>query len=366
MQVVKKKVLHILYGGMGGHGSVVTSIIAADKEQKYKHQLLFYGIEEVNTNYLHFAEHHELANACVVKKRGLDINAYKTVWRNLKILNPDTVLVNSMTLIWLLIVYGFIYRKKIIAVEHNDNTIKTKHEWFSSAIACLFANKVVYLTEKYKLEVRAKLPLLFSEKKSVVINNGIDLDKFKPMDISKKPNNEIVIGMQSRFTPIRDHKTLINAVKLINAKNNYTIILALAGNGETYKEIKIYIEEQQLNNTVKLLGNLNEANLILFLNTLDIYVHSSLAENLSTAIIQAMACKKAIIATNIPGINNLIQEGNTGILFEPKNEKDLAKKIESLIENKNSRTLISENALKYAHNYFSNKTMFDKYAILID
>lgn len=366
MEIVKDKILHILYGGMGGHGSVVTSIITADKEQKYQHQLLFYGIEDVNTNYIHFAAEHQLKYQFVQKKRGIDIKSYLTVWQKLKLLNPDTILVNSMTLIWLLIVYGFIYRKKIIAVEHNDNTIKTKHEWLCSALACLFAYNVVYLTQKYKEEVKKKLKIIFKEKKTIVINNGIDLEKFKPNELNNKQNNIIIIGMQSRFTPIRDHKTLIDAIKLINDKKKNTIKLELAGIGETFKEIKKYIEEQQLNNTVQLLGNLDESNLILFLNRLDLYVHSSLAENLSTAVIQAMACRKPIIATNIPGINNLIKDGNTGILFEPKNVNDLTRKLESLIEDKNQRKQISKKALDYAQQHFSSKKMFDQYATLIN
>ncbi|MBK6382062.1 MAG: hypothetical protein IPF69_01110 [Chitinophagaceae bacterium] len=50
------KVMQVLYSGLGGHGSVVTSMINADKEKKWEHCLLFYGIEELLTAYTDFCK----------------------------------------------------------------------------------------------------------------------------------------------------------------------------------------------------------------------------------------------------------------------------------------------------------------------
>ncbi|MBK8495622.1 MAG: glycosyltransferase family 4 protein [Chitinophagaceae bacterium] len=56
-----------------------------------------------------------------------------------------------------------------------------------------------------------------------------------------------------------------------------------------------------------------------FLQSLDIYVHASLGETMSTAIMQAMACKLPIVASDVNGINNMIIHGKTGILVPTHN-----------------------------------------------
>lgn len=63
---------------------------------------------------------------------------------------------------------------------------------------------------------------------------------------------------------------------------------------------------------------LMKENLVQFLQSLHLYVHASLGETMSTAVMQAMGCGLPIIASDVNGINNMIDNGRTGILVRQK------------------------------------------------
>lgn len=71
------------------------------------------------------------------------------------------------------------------------------------------------------------------------------------------------------------------------------------------------------------------------MNDLDIYVHASLGETLSIAIMQAMAWGKAAITKDVDSINKMISYNKTGLLVPPINKKAMADATEKLISNNN-------------------------------
>ena len=109
---------------------------------------------------------------------------------------------------------------------------------------------------------------------------------------------------------------------------------------------------------------LNETELIQFLNSLDVYIHASFGETMSTAIMQAMACGLPIIASDVPGINNMIEAEKNGILVPIKNEVVLSEKMQTLISNYTKKDALSNQALEYAQIHFSKERMFQEYAQL--
>ena len=171
--------------------------------------------------------------------------------------------------------------------------------------------------------------------------------------------------MQSRIVPIKDHKTLIKAFALISKKYpSYKLNLQIAGDGESIEELKDLVSEYNLESSISFLGMIPESLLPRFLNNLSIYVHASFGETMSTAIMQAMACGKAIIASDVPGINNMIKNNETGILVPLLNIKMMADAISKLIEDKIFKENLEIASQLYAKRYFSNKMMFQKYSNL--
>ena len=82
---------------------------------------------------------------------------------------------------------------------------------------------------------------------------------------------------------------------------------------------------------------------------------------MSTAIMQAMACGKPVVASDVPGINNMIQHNTTGILVPPKDPVALADALTRLINNPAMADQLANNAFNFAVANYSNKKMLDNY-----
>ena len=91
------------------------------------------------------------------------------------------------------------------------------------------------------------------------------------------------------------------------------------------------------------------------------YIHASLGETMSTAIMQAMACALPVIASDVSGINNMLAADVTGILVPAKNEFLLADAIINCISNPTLLQSLSQKAYAYAVTNFSNQAMFQAY-----
>ena len=173
-----------------------------------------------------------------------------------------------------------------------------------------------------------------------------------------------MIGMQSRLVRIKDHITLLKAFALLKHEQpdlEFNLTLRIAGDGDFRKELEKFAAAIGLSKDVEFLGMIPEKELVEFLQGLDIYVHASLGETMSTAIMQAMACKLPIVASDVNGINNMLVNNSTGILVPPQNEILLAAAIKNVLLNENTRNVMAERALAYAQVNFSNQKMMESY-----
>jgi glycosyltransferase involved in cell wall biosynthesis len=256
-------------------------------------------------------------------------------------------------------------KKKIVVRETQANHLKTRLEWMWLTLTMLFADRVIFLTDNFREEVRKTLGSVYSPKKISIINNGIDLNFFKPLE--KLSTKTIVLGMQSRIVPIKDHATLLQAVAVLQLQHpEITIQLKIAGDGDSIKELQLLAKQLQIEKKVLFTGMLNEINLVNFMRSLDIYIHASYGETMSTSIMQAMACKLPIIGSDVPGISNMIENNKTGILVPVKNQVALAKAITDIIHNPIRAAAMKEAAFDFAVLNYSNKTMFAKYLTVFE
>jgi glycosyltransferase involved in cell wall biosynthesis len=356
------KILQVLYSGLGGHGNVFFSFISADENDINEYEAIFAGIEDIREEYISKSTEYNIKWNFIKKTRRLDFAFNKNFIKTVKASPASIILLNGSRLILAAKIATMFSKtkKKIVVTETQANHLKTKAEWVSLAFAMFLADGFVFLTESFKEEVRKKLPLFFKPRKITIINNGLDLDFFKP---SVKPvSKTITIGMQSRIVPIKDHATLLHAFALLQHQfPALKLELKIAGDGQSLPEMRELAKELKIQHNIVFTGMLNEADLIIFLQSLDIYVHASLGETMSTAIMQAMACKLPIIASDVAGINNMIKHNETGILVEVRNETALANAIHFVITNPSKTIQLKESAYNFAMSNYSNKTMFAKY-----
>ena len=355
------KILHLLFSGLGGHGNVFFSMVKADKHKELEHVALFTGVEELREEYKQLCICNSVSYNYVKKKPGLDINFYKTLIKQIKKNNPQIIFLHGSTNIIPAKIASVLSsgKKKIIVRETQANELKTKREWAWLKFALRYAHKTVFLSDEYNEFVKKRLYRVYRAKKIAVIPNGIDLEMYKPLE--KGITDNIILGMQGRMVAFKDHITLLHAFSIIKQQPALKLKLIIAGDGEYKTVLEEKVKELGISAEVEFTGILDQHALVTFIQSLDIYIHASLGETMSTAIMQAMACKKAIIASDVPGINNMIIQNISGLLVPVKDPESLAAAIEQLISNKELAAKLASNAYRFALENYSNTIMFNRY-----
>jgi glycosyltransferase involved in cell wall biosynthesis len=193
------------------------------------------------------------------------------------------------------------------------------------------------------------------EGKIHLIYNGINIHKIiescneiEKIEIPETIPKPLLIGSVGRLSEQKGYPYLIEAMKLVTTKINH-VKLFIVGDGELREELLGLTKLLNLTDYVSFLGL--KDNVPSILKNFDLFVLSSLWEGLPTVVMEAMVCSVPVIATNIPGTRELIEDGKTGFLVEPQNIDGLANKVIEVLENETLRIFISVNAFKEVQNY---------------
>lgn len=356
------KVLHVLYSGLGGHGSVFFSITDADHKNINQYEALFYGVEEVRETYIKKSNDRSIAWYFVKKDPGVDIASYRKIIRIVRNSKPDILFLHGGCYIfpaWFAALFSTA-PIKIVVRETVPNHLKTKLDWVGLVFSLIVAKKTVFLSTEYRDAIKKKFPFFFSDKRTRVIPNGIDLNIFKPAPEREK--GCIKIGMQSRLSATKDHSTLIKAFALVLKEfPDENMQLWIAGDGDCRQQLEKLAGELIIEDKVIFSGMLEETALPGFINSLDIYVHATLGETMSTAIMQVMACRLPIIASDVLGVSNMIKNEENGLLVSAGNAKELADALRFLLKNPAIQAVYANAAYDFAMNNYSNTRMLASY-----
>ena len=296
---MRTKIVHTLFSGLGGHGSVVFSLLAESLNDGFDHFVLFYGVEDLLEEYRQKCLLYNIPFVFVKKRRCVDLLSGLKVIKSLKTFNGDFILINSTNLVLPAYLYKIIFKKKFAVVEHTPNYMKGHLDWFRSLCSQFLADAVICLSETYKTELKKKFGRFLKSEKNQIIPNGLDVDYYKPLDKPCKSFQVVKIGIHSRLTPQKDYVTLFKSVEKLSHKTKQSFIVYIAGDGEDYEMLLNLANDLGIDKYVKFLGMLPETSILQFLLDLDIYVMSSFAETMCTSIMQAMSCGLPVIATDI-------------------------------------------------------------------
>lgn len=158
--------------------------------------------------------------------------------------------------------------------------------------------------------------------------------------------------MSGRLSEAKGQKEAIAALGLLKQKGKENIILHMAGAGniEEYKKIaKQFGVEKQ----VEFYGHIDYLEELR--KSMDIELVCSKKEAFGRVTVEAMAHGLGVIGANTGGTKEIIQSGKDGLLYHQGDVKDLAEKIELLIDNADYRKELALNAVKKVHSYFTVK-----------
>jgi glycosyltransferase involved in cell wall biosynthesis len=171
-----------------------------------------------------------------------------------------------------------------------------------------------------------------------VIHCGLDLDKYRYRPPTERINS---VFCAARLSPEKGLEFLIHAVKLL-LNQGHELQLRLAGDGPRRKELERLANELMLSDRVQFLGFLDEDEIIHQLQVSDLFVLPSFVEGLPVSLMEAMAIGVPVIATNIAGTSELVEDGRTGLLVRPSDSQALADAIVRMITDYDFRLRVAE------------------------
>lgn len=139
--------------------------------------------------------------------------------------------------------------------------------------------------------------------------------------------------------------TIVQAIPLL--RKNFNIQLSIVGSGPEEHELKEFVIKSNLSDYITFTGEANPESIPEVLKHSDIFILSSLSEGRPNVILEAMAAALPIIATDISGVNELITNNDTGLLFMTGDYEQLADHITMLITNHKSREQLGTNARNF-------------------
>lgn len=360
------KVAQILYSGLGGHASVVFSMLEANDATKWDSTLGFIGIEAVAKGFAEFCHEHSTPYVYFAATAGKPWKCWPAVLRWLRREKPHAVISHNVSAILPVWLYAKLTGARVIVVEHTPEAQKTKGELLFSALAMSLADHIVMLTQDQMHYLRRTFGPLFAGRKAVLIPNGINTSRYSPFDRPLESQRAIRIGMAGRFTSAKRQDCLVAVMNHLRSKRPHIAWqLSLPGEGVTWKQIDAQVEREGLRQYIDLPGLLDQHQMLHWYRTIDIYAHVSKAETLSTSILQAMAMRLPIVASDAPGIRNLITSPDEcGMLVEGFNPERYADAIIDFVDNPDRARLLAHRGREYCVDYYSHEQMFHKYDAL--
>jgi len=195
------------------------------------------------------------------------------------------------------------------------------------------------------------------KEKIFVVGNGVNLDVFSPKekDISliQKYNlqGKTVLGFIGSFYHYEGLDLLIKAMPLI-LKENKDVILMLVGNGTQFEKLQNLVKEMNLKNNVIFTDKVSHEQVTKYYSVIDVLVYPRNSIRLTELVtplkpLEAMACGKAVIGSDIGGIKEVVPTEEVGLLFKAGNVSSLAECCLALLNDQDKRTSLGEKGRQY-------------------
>lgn len=248
----------------------------------------------------------------------------------------------------------------IIAHQHSlfsQKCKRTKHKWYEKILAP-FTDKIIAVSHCVKEDYVNYTGV--SPQKVEVIYNGIDLEPFtREYDIAQLKQelgieDRIIIGSIGRIRWVKNYPALIAAAdKVRYAIPN--VVFIIAGDGPEHYKKKLISQIQQLNlqDYVKLIGYREDVPALI--QMFDICVLPSRFEGFPGVVLEFLASRKPIVATNSGGHSEILKDGENGLLVTPGDVNQLAQAIVTLIKNQSLKKRLIHNAWSTAQEFSLEK-----------
>ena len=259
---------------------------------------------------------------------------------------------------------------KLIHIEHGTSVSKLGR-WLSNSLADLYdkvygnkiiknANLIIGISD-----AASHFSKTLGAKNPITIHNSVDTNFFKPSDLPSEARRAkdgsphithypLQVTYIGRLIEAKGIQDLISAFKNLENKN---LILNIVGIGFFESELKKLAKNDR---RIKFLGEKNQAEIKQILSETDVLVNPSYGEGLPTSVLEAGAMGLSIIATDVGGTREIIDNDKNGFLIQPKKPDIIKSRLEKLIKSDILRRSFSKKIREKIENDFGWNKNIDK------
>lgn len=253
----------------------------------------------------------------------------------------------------------FIYTVHGWSFHDDQSGIVKKLRGWSEKVICHFANQVICVSQSNKDTGHE----VFGLTDAMVIENGVNLDRFNPDAQYKELRHEFgfsesdfVVGFIARCTKQKNPLVFLESLVEAHKANPYVKGL-FVGEGDMDAEVDAYIQQYQMRDYLYRSSFRTDVPDLLY--CIDVYCLPSLWEGLSIALLEAMAMRKAIIATPTDGTKEVIKHRENGLIVPFDDVSAIALSMETFYRDKQLMENCSRHARMYVASRFNAKRVAD-------
>lgn len=270
------------------------------------------------------------------------------------------------------LLYNIKSRKKKVKIVHTFHG-HVLHSYFGKVktwvfiwiekILALFTDSIITVGASLKRELVEKFRIA-PEKKFTVVELGFELEELLKIPL-RESRDAVNIGIIGRLAAVKNHKMLLRVAKELRVRRLedgqtrqegiVPVCYSVIGDGELREDMERYTRELGIENIVKFRGWVKDLSKIY--EGLDIVVLTSLNEGTPVSIIEAMAAGRPVVATEVGGVLDIVQDGESGYLAGFNDDKCFAEKLLVLINDFEKRKRFGGYGRKLARERFTRERL---------
>jgi glycosyltransferase involved in cell wall biosynthesis len=257
----------------------------------------------------------------------------------------------------------FFSRVRIVFTDHFSGAAKKRTGVKKIIFRCIHwvvalrVSRYVGISEFVRR--RLKITHHVSGAKTETIYNGVNVKRFKPRDRADArrmlgiPQQRKVLLSVAMLIPEKGVQYLIDAAALlVNDFRETEMLVLLAGEGWCQSDLEQRAEKLGIADRIQFLGRRSDVETLTAAADI-VVVPSVWQEGFGLIIAEAMASGRPVVATDVGGISELIDDGKNGLLVKPEDSRALAGAINSLLKDEPKCRLLADAALIRTHKQFS-------------
>ncbi|MDD5736898.1 MAG: glycosyltransferase family 4 protein [Candidatus Omnitrophica bacterium] len=255
-------------------------------------------------------------------------------------------------------------------IRRNKGSVNNRIKWLMQRV--VFNNsKGIFVNSNYTKGIILKY--VNNYKNICVTYCGVDYKKYIklfPEPVTEKRDNRTVLLTVTRLVKRKGVDNAIRAFKIVEKSHN-SMTYIIAGDGPDCQRLKNLVYEMGLDGKVIFAGHVSENEKINYYNLANIFIMPSReeadgdAEGFGIVYLEANACNLPVIAGDSGGVSDAVSDGYSGLLVDPNDIEDIARKMDLLVSNSNYAAKLGDQGRKRVEEYFNWKEIAKRFDIVL-